>query len=78
VRADNLNLPINGRELASKWGWFMAMGILLLVVGVIAAFTLPFATTAVTIYIGIMMLFGGAIQTVHAEGNLHRPQQRLL
>lgn len=66
MRANNLNLPINGRELASKWGWFMAMGILLLVVGVIAAFTLPFATTAVTIYIGIMMLFGGAIQTVHA------------
>lgn len=68
MKPDNLNLAINGRELASKWGWFMAMGIILLVVGFIAAFTLPFATTAVAIYIGIMMLIGGVIQTAHAFG----------
>lgn len=68
VRADNLNLPERGREIAGKWGWFMAMGIILLIVGIIASLTLPFATAAVAIYIGIMMVFAGVTQLIHAFG----------
>ena len=56
----------NRREF--KWGWFLVLGIILLVVGIIAAFTLPFATEAVAIYIGIMMLVGGIVQIIHAFG----------
>ncbi|WP_297322685.1 HdeD family acid-resistance protein [uncultured Bartonella sp.] len=68
VRSDNWNLPEGGQELTAKWGWFLVLGIILLVVGIIAAFTLPFATAAVAIYIGIMMLIGGVIQIIHAFG----------
>ncbi|EJF91189.1 HdeD family acid-resistance protein [Bartonella tamiae] len=66
VQADNINLAQNGRELSGKWGWFMAMGVFLLIVGLIAAIALPFATAAVAIYIGIMMVIGGVIQLIHA------------
>ncbi len=68
MRSDNWNLPEGGQELTAKWGWFLVLGIILLVVGIIAAFTLPFATAAVAIYIGIMMLIGGVIQIIHAFG----------
>lgn len=68
MSSNNWNLPEGARELSSKWGWFLVFGIILLVVGIIAAFTLPFATAAVAIWIGIMMLVGGIVQVIHAFG----------
>ena len=68
MSSNNWN-PLEGaHELSAKWGWFLVLGIILLVVGIIAAFTLPFATEAVAIYIGIMMLVGGIVQIIHAFG----------
>ena len=66
MSSNNWN-PLEGaRELSAKWGWFLVLGIILLLVGIVAAFTLSVATEAVAIYIGIMMLVGGIVQVIHA------------
>jgi len=55
-------------ELRSKWGWFLALGILMLIVGVIALGNLLAATVASIFLVGIMMLISGAFEIVHAFG----------
>jgi uncharacterized membrane protein HdeD (DUF308 family) len=49
-----------------KWGWFLALGILLLIFGIIALANLFVATVASVFYIGMMMLVGGILQIAHA------------
>lgn len=49
-----------------NWGWFLALGILLLVFGIIAFANLFVATVASVFYIGMMMLIGGVAYLVHA------------
>jgi uncharacterized membrane protein HdeD (DUF308 family) len=49
-----------------KWGWFLALGILLLIFGFIALANLFVATVASVFYIGMMMLVGGVAYLVHA------------
>lgn len=63
---NNINLSPHTIARQKHWGWSMAIGIILLVIGSIAAVSLPFATVAVTIYIGLMMIIGGLIQIIHA------------
>jgi uncharacterized membrane protein HdeD (DUF308 family) len=49
-----------------QWGWFVALGVLLLVCSLIA-FGNIFAATVVSIYfVGLMMLIGGVAYLVHA------------
>jgi len=49
-----------------KWGWFLALGILLLVFGFIALANLFVATVVSVFYIGLMMLVGGIAYLIHA------------
>lgn len=49
-----------------RWGWFLALGIILLIFGILAFANLFAATVASVFYIGMMMLIGGIIQIVHA------------
>ncbi|MCJ9672365.1 MULTISPECIES: HdeD family acid-resistance protein [unclassified Neorhizobium] len=49
-----------------KWGWFLALGILLLILGFLALANLLVATVASVFYIGMMMLTGGIAYLVHA------------
>jgi uncharacterized membrane protein HdeD (DUF308 family) len=49
-----------------KWGWFLALGILLLIFGFLALANLFVATVASVFYIGMMMLAGGIAYLVHA------------
>lgn len=49
-----------------KWGWFLALGILLLIFGFLALANLFVATVASVFYIGMMMLVGGIAYLVHA------------
>ncbi|CDN46887.1 HdeD family acid-resistance protein [Neorhizobium galegae] len=49
-----------------KWGWFLALGILLLIFGFLALANLFVATVASVFYIGMMMLIGGIAYLVHA------------
>lgn len=55
-------------ELRSKWGWFLAFGIVMLIVGVIALGNLLAATVASVYLVGIMMLFAGGFEIAHAFG----------
>jgi uncharacterized membrane protein HdeD (DUF308 family) len=55
-----------GAELRERWGWFVALGILMLIVGFIALFHLFVATLVSVYWIGILMLVGGVFQIVHA------------
>lgn len=55
-------------ELRSKWGWFVALGILMLVVGGIALGNLLIATVASVYLVGIMMLIAGGAEIAHAFG----------
>lgn len=52
----------------SKWGWFVALGALLLILGFIAAGNLLVATVASVWFVGMMMLAAGIIEVVHAFG----------
>lgn len=53
-------------EFSARWGWFVALGVALLVLGLIG-FVYVFAATLVSvIFIGSLMLIGGAGQLIHA------------
>src|SRR5258705_3852274 len=54
------------REIAAHWGWFLALGILLIIMGM-AAIAFPWLSTiAAKIAIGWLFLIGGIAEIVHA------------
>lgn len=53
-------------QTRAKWGWFVALGILLLVFGGVALANLVVATVASVFFVGTMMLIAGIVQIVHA------------
>jgi uncharacterized membrane protein HdeD (DUF308 family) len=54
------------RLVAEKWGWFLALGIVLILAG-LAAIAFPLlGTIAVKIMLGWLFLIGGAMMIVHA------------
>ncbi len=54
------------RQVAEHWGWFLALGIVLLIAGV-AAIAFPLlSTVAVKIALGWAFLLGGLLMVVHA------------
>jgi uncharacterized membrane protein HdeD (DUF308 family) len=58
--------PASVRALRGKWGWFVALGMLLLICSFLA-FANEFLATVVSVYyIGMLMLFGGIVHLVHA------------
>jgi uncharacterized membrane protein HdeD (DUF308 family) len=60
-----MNTPPISR-LHERWGWFLGLGLLLIVFGVIAFANLFAATVASVFYIGMLMLIGGIAHLVHA------------
>ena len=48
------------------WGWFVALGIAQLVLGIVAWFDVVLFTIAGVIFIGAMLLIGGVLQVAHA------------
>lgn len=52
--------------MRAKWGWFLSLGILLLLVGFIAAMSVLTATLASVFFVGVMMLIGGVGMLIHA------------
>ncbi|MCF3638510.1 HdeD family acid-resistance protein [Rhizobium sp. TRM95111] len=53
-------------DLKARWGWFVAVGILMLVLGVIALGNLLLATVASVYFVGALMVAGAAVHLVHA------------
>ncbi|MGO4439124.1 HdeD family acid-resistance protein [Rhizobium sp. RAF56] len=54
------------QELRVKWGWFVALGLLLLACSLLAFANLFIATVVSVYYVGILMLLGGVVYLVHA------------
>jgi len=53
-------------ELANKWRWFIALGIVLIVLGAAAWLDVVSVALATTVVIGASMLVGGVVQIIHA------------
>jgi uncharacterized membrane protein HdeD (DUF308 family) len=54
------------RNVAGKWGWFVTLGVVLIVAGVLALGDVVWFTLFSVIFIGAMMLVGGIFQIIHA------------
>lgn len=53
-------------SLTHKWGWFILLGIAMLLLGGIALSNLVFATEVTVYYVGITIVVAGIIQIIHA------------
>jgi uncharacterized membrane protein HdeD (DUF308 family) len=58
-------LVLDLEALRHKWGWFLALGIALIVLGIIALSVMPAATVATVIVLGWLMVFSGVVEAVH-------------
>ena len=54
---------IDHGELRDKWGWFVALGVVMLIAGVIAMLNLFAATVVSVLYVGALMLVGGVFRS---------------
>src|SRR5712671_510517 len=52
-------------ELRHKWGWFLALGGALIVLGEIALGMIPIATLAAVMVLGWLLVFSGIVEAVH-------------
>jgi uncharacterized membrane protein HdeD (DUF308 family) len=52
-------------ELHHKWGWLLAVGIILIALGVIALTLIPVATVAAVLILGWLMVLSGIIEAIH-------------
>jgi uncharacterized membrane protein HdeD (DUF308 family) len=62
----DVTLSGHGPRPRTGWGWFLALGILQLVLGVIAWFDVIAFTIAGVIFIGALLLVAGVFQVIHA------------
>lgn len=62
------SLTEGSSKIRSKWGWFLVLGILLLILGGVAFGNLFIATIASVYFIGWMMLISGVVGVIHAFG----------
>lgn len=53
-------------ELRAKWGWFVALGLVMIIAGAIALGNLVLSTVVSVLYIGVMMAVSGGAQIIHA------------
>ena len=52
-------------NLSSKWGWAVALGIALILCGIVALLSLIVATAVAVIWIGVMMITAGVVEIAH-------------
>lgn len=55
-------------QARAKWGWFVVLGVVLLIFGGIAFGNLFIATVASVYLVGWMMLMAGVVEIIHAFG----------
>jgi uncharacterized membrane protein HdeD (DUF308 family) len=53
-------------ELRHRWGWFVALGVAMVLLGVVAMLNMLVATVASVYTVGVLMLVGAAVQIAHA------------
>lgn len=59
-------VPVHFDHLGKRWGWFLALGILLVALGIAALVFTPAATLASVLILGWLMFFSGIVEAVHA------------
>lgn len=59
------------REIQRHWGWFLAIGCLLIILGVLAMGAAGFTTLFSMIFLGSVLLAGGIIQGINAVRTRH-------
>lgn len=52
--------------LSAQWGWFVALGLVMLMLGIMASAYVLSATLVSVLFVGILMLIGGVSQLIHA------------
>jgi uncharacterized membrane protein HdeD (DUF308 family) len=62
----DLKLGETRRLIAEKWGWFLALGIVLILAGLVAIAFPLLGTIAVKIMLGWLFLIGGVMMIMHA------------
>jgi uncharacterized membrane protein HdeD (DUF308 family) len=60
------DLPRPGSAPADRWGWFVALGIVQIVVGLLCWIDVVAASIAGVFIIGALLLIGGVAQIIHA------------
>ncbi len=58
-------LVLGLEDLQHKWGWFLALGIALIVLGIVALSIIPAATIATVMVLGWLMVLSGIVEAVH-------------
>jgi uncharacterized membrane protein HdeD (DUF308 family) len=53
-------------ELRPRWGWFLALGIGLVIVGTIALFVMPAATMGTVLVLGWLLVISGVVEAIQA------------
>ena len=53
-------------QLKRRWAWYLALGVLLVLLGMVAMGSAVKATIITTIVVGWLMIFGGVAEAVHA------------
>jgi uncharacterized membrane protein HdeD (DUF308 family) len=66
VLEESMSSPALLTHLHHRWGWFLALGIILIVLGIIALVYTPAATLATVLVLGWLMFFSGIVEAVHA------------
>lgn len=66
MSASSMNPELAATNVSAKWGWFVALGVAMIILGVLALLDVAAVTIAATIIIGALLLVGGAFQIVHA------------
>ncbi len=59
-------LSADFERLHHRWGWFLTLGILLVVLGIVALVYTLAATIASVLLLGWLMFFSGVVEAVHA------------
>jgi uncharacterized membrane protein HdeD (DUF308 family) len=53
-------------RLRHRWGWFLALGIIMVFLGTVALFIMPAATIGTVMVLGWLLVVSGIIEIVHA------------
>ncbi|HZV07522.1 MAG TPA: HdeD family acid-resistance protein [Gemmataceae bacterium] len=57
---------IGAEEIRRSWGWFLALGIILVLLGLLALSSTVVATLASMIFFGWLLIVGGVLSVIHA------------
>ncbi|SRR5579885_3410672 len=63
--------PLGAGAIRHAWGWFLALGILEIILGTVAIGATPAATVVTVVFFGWLLLIGGVSSVVHAFWRRH-------